>query len=171
MTLPLRLPEVERQEQTATAITRQLDDYVLPRLATIDAPLLCVVGGSTGAGKSTLVNSLVGRRVTRPGVIRPTTKAPVLVHHPDDAHWFTDERILPQMARTTGDAEAHGTRSLQLVADDTIPAGLALLDAPDVDSVDERNRELAAQLLAAADLWLFVTSAARYADAVPWGYL
>ena len=33
------------------------------------------------------------------------------------------------------------------------------------------NRELAAQLLAAADLWLFVTSAARYADAVPWDFL
>ena len=38
-----------------------------PRLATIDAPLLAVVGGSTGAGKSTLVNSLVRRRVTAPG--------------------------------------------------------------------------------------------------------
>ena len=30
---------------------------------------------------------------------------------------------------------------------------------------------LAAQLLAAADLWLFVTSAARYADQVPWDFL
>ncbi len=35
----------------------------------------------------------------------------------------------------------------------------------------QENRLLAAQLLAAADLWLFVTSAARYADAVPWEYL
>ena len=30
---------------------------------------------------------------------------------------------------------------------------------------------LAAELLAAADLWLFVTSAARYADQVPWDFL
>ena len=51
------------------------------------------------------------------------------------------------------------------------PPGLALLDAPDIDSVVDRNRELAAQLLAAADLWLFVTTAARYADAVPWDLL
>ena len=54
---------------TAPAYARslaQLDDYVLPRLATIDAPLLAVVGGSTGAGKSTLVNSLVGRGVCAP---------------------------------------------------------------------------------------------------------
>ena len=52
-----------------------------------------------------------------------------------------------------------------------MPQGLAILDAPDIDSVEERNRTLAAQLLAAADLWLFVTSAARYADQVPWDFL
>ena len=51
------------------------------------------------------------------------------------------------------------------------PPGLALLDAPDIDSVVEANRELAGQLLAAADLWIFVTTAARYADAVPWHLL
>jgi hypothetical protein len=33
------------------------------------------------------------------------------------------------------------------------------------------NRVLANQLLAAADAWLFVTTAARYADAVPWEFL
>ena len=33
------------------------------------------------------------------------------------------------------------------------------------------NRDLARQLLSAADLWLFVTTAARYADAVPWDLL
>jgi hypothetical protein len=33
------------------------------------------------------------------------------------------------------------------------------------------NRDLATQLLAAADMWLFVTTAARYADAVPWEFL
>ena len=79
--LPLPLPGAEEQRRVVQEITRQLDDYVMPRLATIDAPLLAVVGGSTGAGKSTLVNSLVGRQVSAPGVIRPTTRAPVLVHH------------------------------------------------------------------------------------------
>lgn len=34
-----------------------------------------------------------------------------------------------------------------------------------------RTASLATQLLAAADLWLFVTTAARYADAVPWEFL
>lgn len=167
--LPLPLPAAERARSDATAIADQLDDYVLPRLERLDAPLLVVVGGSTGAGKSTLVNSLVGRRVTTPGVIRPTTRSPVLVHHPDDAPWFEGPRILPGMARTTG--QTHDTHALQLVTEPTLPPGLAILDAPDIDSVVDENRALATQLLAAADLWLFVTSAARYADAVPWDFL
>ncbi len=167
--LPLDVPGAAEQRAARTEVIDQLEDYVMPRLMTIDAPLLTVVGGSTGAGKSTLVNSLVGTRVTEPGVLRPTTRSPVLVHNPADAHWFGQERILPDLERTdrpTGDPAA-----LQLVPADTVPAGLAILDAPDIDSVEERNRTLAAQLLAAADLWLFVTSAARYADQVPWGFL
>jgi predicted GTPase len=167
--LPLDLPGVEERRTALQQMVDQLEDYVIPRLMTLDAPLLAVVGGSTGAGKSTLVNSLVGEKVTTSGVLRPTTRSPVLVHHPDDAHWFGQDRLLPDLERvqhTTNDPDA-----LQLVASTAIPQGLAVLDAPDVDSVEERNRLLAAQLLAAADLWLFVTSAARYADQVPWGFL
>ncbi len=166
---PLPLAGAAEQAGISRELSKQLDDYVLPRLSRIEAPLLAVVGGSTGAGKSTLVNSLIGRVVTRPGVIRPTTKSPVLVFHPDDARWFDDDRILPGLIRST--VSSNDTRSLQLVAEPTLPRGLAILDAPDIDSVVEENRRLAGQLLAAADLWLFVTSAARYADAVPWEYL
>ncbi len=167
--LPLDVPEAEQHRRTRTEMVDQLADYVLPRLRQIDAPLLAVVGGSTGAGKSTLVNSVVGRRVTEPGVLRPTTRSPVLVHHPDDASWFDRARILPDLARTTGASGDPG--SLQLVPVNSIPPGLAILDAPDIDSVERANRTLASELLAAADLWLFVTSAARYADQVPWDFL
>ena len=168
-TLPLELPGVDECRVARVEMIDQLEDYVLPRLVQIDAPLLTVVGGSTGAGKSTLVNSLVGTRVTAPGVLRPTTRSPVLVHNPADADWFGQDRILPDLERT-----AHATtdpNALQLVASTSLPPGLAVLDAPDIDSVEERNRVLAAQLLAAADLWLFVTTAARYADQVPWDFL
>jgi len=167
--LPLEIPGVAEHRTHRAEMVDQLEDYVLPRLVQVDAPLLAVVGGSTGAGKSTLVNSLVGERVSEPGVLRPTTRSPVLVHHPDDAGWFDQQRILPELERTTRATADPG--ALQLVASAEMPQGLALLDAPDIDSVVERNRSLAAQLLAAADLWLFVTSAARYADQVPWGFL
>ena len=167
--LPLDLPASADARDRARRWVAQLDDYVLPRLARLDAPLLAVIGGSTGAGKSTLVNTLLGREVSASGVIRPTTRSPVLVHHPADAAWFASEAILPGLARSTG--TAHDPRTLQVVPEHSMPRGLAILDAPDIDSVVAENRALAGQLLAAADLWLFVTSAARYADAVPWDYL
>ncbi|WP_217915483.1 ABC transporter [Miltoncostaea marina] len=151
------------------ALAAQIDDYLLPRLRARDAPLLLVVGGSTGAGKSTLVNSLLGAEVSPAGVLRPTTRAPVLAFNPADRRWFEDDRVLPGLARATGGPAGAG--ALLLAPSAALPEGLALLDSPDVDSVREENRSLARQLLAAADAWLFVTSAARYADAVPWELL
>jgi hypothetical protein len=197
--LPLETSGADAARTDLRRATDQLDDYLLPRLRAQKAPLLVVVGGSTGAGKSTLVNSVLGERVTQPGVLRPTTKAPVLVHHPLDGRWFSTDRVLPGLARVTasggqgspaaqstaqptahvppqasapgGGSPTDPSRTLRLVPSDSLPKGLALLDAPDIDSVDTANRELAAQLLGAADLWLFVTTSARYADAVPWDLL
>jgi len=170
VSLDFDTPDVEQARTTRDEVADQLSDYILPRLVQLEAPLLTVVGGSTGAGKSTLVNSIVGSAVTEAGVLRPTTRSPVLVHHPVDEEWFSRDRILPDLPRV-GEHDASAGYGLRLVATASVPAGLAILDAPDVDSVDQVNRELATQLLAAADLWLFVTSAARYADQVPWSYL
>lgn len=283
---PLGLPGAERARRSRVELLAQLDGYLLPRLRQPDAPLLAVVGGSTGAGKSTLVNSLVGRCVTPSGVLRPTTRTPVLVCHPDDRHWFAGHRVLPQLGRVRmprqdgdplresrrerdgrevgevgemgewpeehrerfgerfgeryerherygryegyGPYERHqryarhdrddwggtdgefprdrrpddgprdgrheayaaepgvpgwdgaaadllagqaGEPALALATDDGLPPGLALLDAPDIDSLVTRNRDLAADLICAADIWVLVTTATRYADAVPWHVL
>ena len=167
--LRLETPGAEAARGVRAEVAAQIDDYLLPRLRSMDAPLLMVVGGSTGAGKSTLVNSLVGADVSPAGVLRPTTRAPVLVCHPDDVRWFEDDRVLPGMSRTTG--RAAGPGGLELAPTPAMREGLALLDSPDIDSVVEANRALSRQLLAAADAWLFVTTAARYADAVPWELL
>jgi len=167
--LELDLGGAEQARHVRDELVGQIDDYLLPRLSRLDAPLLMVVGGGTGAGKSTLVNSLVGSLVSPAGVLRPTTRAPVLACSPEDVRWFEDDRILSQLARTTGGPAGPG--ALELVSTAALPSGLALLDSPDIDSVATENRALAGQLLAAADAWLFVTTAARYADAVPWELL
>lgn len=172
--MPLLVPGAEAARGLASSFTNQLDDYILPRLRAADAPLLAVVGGSTGSGKSTLVNRLVGKPVTTPGVLRPTTRHPVLVCNPADIDWFASDHILPRLPRITGGTALGGTDDvfgLRLVAADEIPAGLGVLDAPDLDSVSQTNREMAGMLMAAADLWFFVTTASRYADAVPWAAL
>ncbi|WP_432890184.1 dynamin family protein [Kribbella sp. CA-245084] len=171
--LPLEVVGADEARQQQKGMLDQLDDYLLPRLVQLEAPVLAVVGGSTGAGKSTLVNTVIGKVVSEPGVLRPTTRSPVLIHHPADADWFVGDRVLPGMARTSSDEPGgmEDAGQLRLVAADTVPRGLAILDAPDIDSVVEANRDLATQLLGAADLWLFVTTAARYSDAVPWEFL
>jgi Dynamin family len=188
---PFPLPGAARARRTRLELLTQFDDYLVPRLRAPEAPLLAVVGGSTGAGKSTLVNSVIGRRVSASGVLRPTTRTPVLVCHPEDRAWFADPRVLPRLTRTwsvrqrtradqdgpeRGEAErasgrGGGKAELRLEIDDSLPRGLALLDAPDIDSLVTRNRELAAELICAADIWILVTTSARYADAVPWHLL
>ncbi|MER5882578.1 dynamin family protein [Streptomyces sp. NPDC001941] len=177
--LPLPLPGAPRARQTRAELLAQLDDYLVPRLKDPEAPLLAVIGGSTGAGKSTLVNSLVGRCVTEAGVLRPTTRTPVIVCHPDDHHWFASMRVLPHLTRVwlpqqeegQGTEDAEDENALRIETADSLPRGLALLDAPDIDSLVVENRVLAARLVCAADVWVLVTTATRYADAVPWHLL
>lgn len=174
----LDLADAPQARRTRDELRDQIDGYLLPRLARLQAPLLVVIGGSTGSGKSSLTNALVGEAVTMPGVLRPTTRRPVLVCHPHDRVWFANEDSsagaeLPELSRTTGPADdaVADPDGVRLVVTDRWPAGMAILDSPDIDSVESANHDLAALLLGAADLWLFVTTAVRYADAVPWAYL
>lgn len=187
----LDTPDADRARAARREILGQLDNYVLPRLRQLDAPLLVVVAGSTGAGKSTLVNSLARASVTVTGVRRPTTRAPVLAYHPDDAPWFERGNVLARFPRghdAGGPAARAGPGSgpasggerddaadragtLTLVAAEGVPRGIGLLDTPDIDSVVGAHHKLAYELVAAADLWLFLTTAVRYADAIPWNLL
>ena len=149
---PLEVPGVEIARSRRAALLDQLDDHLLPRLRELAAPGFVVVAGSTGAGKSTIVNSLLREEVSPAGVLRPTTRKPVLVHHPADAELLAAHPLLADV---------------DVLARETVPRGLAIIDAPDLDSLLATNRTAAHRLLEAADLWVFVTTAARYGDALP----
>ncbi len=153
---PLDLPGAAELRALRERVEVRIGAHLLPRLKREEGPAVVVLGGATGVGKSTLVNSVVGAEVSPAGVVRPTTTTPVLAVRGEDA-WLVSDHPVTELAA--------------LVTHDDVPAGLALLDAPDLDSVRDGNRDLANLLLETADLWLFVTTAARYGDAVPWRVL
>jgi energy-coupling factor transporter ATP-binding protein EcfA2 len=156
-----------------TKLLSQIDDYLLPRVRQSAAPILVALVGSTGAGKSTLVNSIVGAHVSATGVRRPTTNSPVLACHPEDIEWFAENNFLPTLPRVRQEGLARPGRDglLVLAASEGMPRGIALLDTPDIDSVVKAHHEFAYQFLDASDLWLFMTSASRYADGPVWEIL
>jgi energy-coupling factor transporter ATP-binding protein EcfA2 len=167
------IPGAEEITAERTKLVSQIDDYLLPRVRQSAAPLLVALVGSTGAGKSTLVNSIVGTQVSQTGVRRPTTNSPVLACHPDDIHWFAENMFLPTLPRVRQEGLARPGRDglLVLAASEGMTKGIALLDTPDIDSVVRAHYDFAYQFLDASDLWLFMTSASRYADAPVWELL
>lgn len=169
-TLALDEPVLGDARDARDEVISRIEGHLLPRLADADAPMVVVVGGSTGSGKSTLVNSIAGLPITAVGAKRPTTTSPVIVCHPDDLAWFSERRILPGMARGA-QAEGDAPASLSVAMSTALPPGLAVIDAPDIDSVAEANHALADELLRAADVWFWVTTPTRYGDRRPLEYL
>ena len=67
-----------------------IDEYAIDRLGDLEAPVVAVLIGSTGAGKSTLMNSLAGSKVSLPGAMRPTTRHPVVWAHQRNADRYRE---------------------------------------------------------------------------------
>jgi GTPase SAR1 family protein len=142
-----------RRDRVSALIRR----YLVPRLADPEGPLLVALFGSTGSGKSTLVNSLAGRDVSVAGALRPTTRDATVWCHRDN------ERSLTALEVTGGVA---------FFADDHPDLRwLSVVDTPDVDSIVTSHREQTEQILGMADATIHVTTPQRYADAVPWEFL
>ncbi len=150
---PLQMPGVEALLDAQKTLVTLLEAKVLPHLELAQLPVIVVVGGSSGAGKSTIVNSVLGKEVSAASVLRPTTRVPTIVMYP------LDEPVMRNHAIMKG--------AQVVVCEEALP-GIVLVDAPDLDTVEVANHEFSRRLMEAADLWLFTTTATRYGDAVAW---
>jgi len=109
----------------------------------LDGLFLLVVVGEFNAGKSSLINALLGADVMREGVT-PTTDRVTLVQHGEEERF--EERSGDLATATHPTARLHD---------------LVLVDTPGTNAVVARHQELTERFVPRADLVLFVTSADR----------
>ena len=117
-----------------------------------DAYVLALVGG-TGVGKSSLLNALAGTDVSRASVRRPTTSHPIAWVPAEDL-----EALAPLLDWVgVQDVREHEGRALGPVA---------ILDLPDMDSLELDHRERVEAILPRVDAVAWVTDPEKYHDAV-----
>jgi len=111
--------------------------------ATLDEMFLLVVVGEFNAGKSAVINALVGETVSAEG-ITPTTASVTVLRH----------------------GEARGERTVgEYLVEQTHPApflrAISIVDTPGTNAIVRRHQEITERFAPRADLVLFVTSADR----------
>jgi GTPase SAR1 family protein len=116
-----------------------------------DVAVVALVGG-TGVGKSTLLNALAGDEVSRASVRRPTTQSAVAWIPADERDGFAE--LLAWL----------GVEEVRTQADAGAP--VAILDLPDLDSVEREHRERVEAVLPRVDGVIWVTDPEKYRDAV-----
>lgn len=118
-------------------------DDVRTALRDLDGLFLLVVAGEFNAGKSSLLNALVGERVMPEGVT-PTTDRITVVTYGDTAGEREESAFLSRR-----------THPAPLLRD------VALVDTPGTNAIIQRHQELTERFVPRADLVIFVTSADR----------
>lgn len=126
-------------------------DRVACTKARIDDIFMVVVIGEFNAGKSTFLNSLLGSRYLKEGVLPTTSKICVLRHASDAGEsgvWKKTNRLL-----------------MEDVEEMDLPLEwlkyIAVVDTPGTNALISRHEQITEEIIPRSDLVLFVTSAER----------
>lgn len=149
-------PGSDELEARRDRVVAGIGSYLIPRTIDPSQPLIVVFAGPTGAGKSTLLNSVAGADLSRTGALRPTTVAPIVFTSEGAGHDY----------RMIGDVQCETVEGRLPILGE-----MCLVDTPDIDSTEPGHRVMAETLMDNADVVVFVSSALRYADLVPWAVL
>ncbi|GAB6047355.1 hypothetical protein JCM19379_11790 [Methyloparacoccus murrellii] len=121
-------------------------------------PLVAAFFGGTGVGKSSLLNRLAGQPIARTGVERPTSREVSVYRHASI-----------QIAQLPRDFPLDRVRSAP--HHDDAMRQVLWIDMPDIDSVEQHNRELVLEWLPHIDVLVYVVSPERYRDDRGWRLL
>ncbi|WP_051451525.1 GTPase [Actinospica robiniae] len=153
------------------APARELLARAAERYALSAEHTLVVLGGSTGVGKSSLFNALVGIGLSPVAVRRPTTSEPLAcvweAERLEEARPLLDRLGVDQRKQLCRESPLDlGRRSPGQAPPPRDPlAGLVLVDLPDHDSTRLEHRAVVDRAVEFADLLIWVTDPQKYADA------
>jgi len=136
-------------------------------------PLMVVVMGGTGTGKSTIFNGLLNYETSITSVERPATSGGifycpekhVLILQDKILSWWDKIRIIKQDQMDKPLQGEKGVATVISHCDSEVK--FILIDSPDMDSLLAENRQAALDLYLLADLLVFVSSMEKYADDRP----
>lgn len=127
------------------------------------AHTVVAIAGSTGSGKSSLMNAIVGAEVSTTGVRRPTTAQTHAVIWGGGADALLDW-LAVQHRHHVHDRHVDNRRGAHESEAGAAFDGLVLLDLPDHDSIEHANRAEVDRLVGLVDLFIWVADPQKYAD-------
>jgi len=126
---------------TVAAAARKRQDY-------FSDSIVVAIAGGTGSGKSSLLNALAGQAIASTSALRPHTNTPLA--------WIPKGE--PAIATLVSDL------GIEDVVEHGDVLGLAVIDLPDLDSVNDDHRTLVEAVLPRVDAVLWVFDPVKYHD-------